>query len=84
MYTTKEFPILTINGKATNFVEVNNNELTISGKDIITFKNNKWFVNNVWQGEGACCSVAANEEDIVNREVFNNVFEEIKDNEPSL
>jgi len=82
MYITKSEPVITQEGKAKPFVEISNGVLLINDK--YKYENNKWYYygdDDKWYylGVGANPSVEDNGENIINEEIYNNIFEKIEE-----
>ena len=75
MYRLKKEINLSLNGNATEKVEIKNNELIIHEADTIKYNTNGWFINNVYQGKGAWYEYQV--ENPEKKELFEDLFEEI-------
>lgn len=66
MYVVKENVSLKKNIKLTNDIEIKNHELIAHVEnDTITYKDGKWYINGVFQGDGGYYRLVVNEEDIL-------------------
>jgi len=82
MFVTKSEPILTTNGKIKSFMEIKNGILIINDK--YKFQDGKWFFygdDSIWYylGLGANPNIEDDGNDITNQELYNNIFEEISE-----
>ena len=80
MFITKSEPVLAQEGKAKPFMEISNGVLLINDK--YKYKEGKWYYygdDGKWYylGVGANPSVIDNGENIINEEIYNNIFEKI-------
>lgn len=74
MYKLKEQIDLTLNGNATDKVEIRNGTLTIHEQDTIELKQDGWYINGTYQGKGAEYEYVV--EEPIKKELFDEVFEE--------
>ena len=66
MYVVKENVSLKKNVKLTENIEIKNHELiALVENDRITYKDGKWYINGVFQGEGGYYRLLVNEEDMI-------------------
>lgn len=82
MFITKSEPVLAQEGKAKPFMEISNGVLLINDK--YKYKEGKWYYygdDGKWYylGVGANPSVIDNGENIVNQEIYDNIFEKIEE-----
>lgn len=82
MYITKSTPVLSKEGTAKAFVTINNGVLVINDK--YKYENSKWYYygdDGKWYylGVGANPSIEDDGENIVDQEIYNNIFEEIEE-----
>ena len=82
MFITKSEPVLAQEGKAKPFVEISNGVLLINDK--YKYKEGKWYYygdDGKWYylGVGANPSVIDNGENIVNQDIYDNIFEKIEE-----
>lgn len=80
MYITKSTPILIKEGTAKAFIAISNGVLVINDK--YKYENAKWYYygdDGKWYylGVGANPSIEDDGENIVNQEIYNNIFEKI-------
>lgn len=82
MYNLKYKPVVLIDGKIKENIEIKNGALTIKRLEgDLKFENDKWYFfgfDNVWHylGLGAHPSYETDIQGVINQELFNNVFEE--------
>lgn len=83
MFITKSDPIVNKNGKVTDKVKVENGILFIEDTQKLKYENNKWYLfgDNKWYyiGVGSNPSYKTDKINVLNEELFNNIFEEIKE-----
>ena len=82
MYITKSTPIIIKEGTAKAFITISNGVLVINDK--YKYENDKWYFygdDGKWYylGVGANPSVEDDGENIVNQEIYNNIFEKIEE-----
>lgn len=82
MFITKSKPTILYDGFIKSGIEIRNGVLWIEKK--IKYENKRWYSfgdDGKWYflGLGANPAFETNEEGIINRDLFNNVFEEIKE-----
>lgn len=82
MYITKSTPILIKEGTAKAFITISNGVLVINDK--YKYENDKWYYygdDGKWYylGVGANPSIEDDGENIVNQEIYNNIFEKIEE-----
>lgn len=82
MYITKSTPILIKEGTAKAFITISNGVLVINDK--YKYENDKWYYygdDGKWYylGVGANPSIEDDGENIVNQEIYDNIFEKIEE-----
>lgn len=80
MFITKSEPKITTNGKIKAFMEIHDEILIINDK--YKFQDGKWFFygdDGKWYylGLGANPNIEDDGSDIINQELYDNIFEEI-------
>ena len=75
MLKLKETIDLTKDIKIANNIEIKDNKLTAKvDNNIITLEDGKWFINDVYQGDGAIYVLEVNEEDIIEKDYFEEIL----------
>lgn len=82
MFITKTEPVVTQDGKIKPFVEISNGVLLINDK--YKYESGKWHYygdDGKWYylGVGANPNIEDTGDNVINQELFNNVFEKIED-----
>lgn len=82
MYITKTTPILSKEGSAKAFITISNGVLLINDK--YKYENGKWYYygnDSKWYylGIGANPNIEDSGENIVNQEIYNNIFDKIEE-----
>lgn len=82
MFITKSEPVVNKDGKIKPFMEISNGVLLINDK--YKFENNKWYFygyDGKWYylGIGANPNIEDAGDNIINEDLYNNVFEKIEE-----
>jgi len=82
MFITKSEPVVNKDGKIKPFMEISNGVLLINDK--YKFENNKWYFygdDGKWYylGIGANPNIEDAGDNIINEELYNNVFEKVEE-----